>query len=139
MEVSHTLKFIKIDSPIQSPQKSSHEFSQELPVQSPKQSPEKLSKNDIPKSLNGFLRKAHRIHGTRYDYSGVKKSHFICGSELTKIPIRCTFCQYEWICTIYQHLISKWGCPNCSGLVQWDLMQFLQRGSAIQSLHPIVV
>jgi hypothetical protein len=84
----------------------------------------------IPKTLTAFHRHAHKIHGDRYDYSQVNQRHLLRATS--RIPLRCKFCRYAWSPTLYQHLIAKWSCPNCSGIAEWDLLRFLERGSMIQ-------
>jgi hypothetical protein len=83
-----------------------------------------------PKSLAAFQRQAQRVHGDRYDYSQVTPRHLL--KATSRIPVKCKFCRYTWNPTVYQHLIARWGCANCSGMSEWDLLKFIELGSTIQ-------
>jgi hypothetical protein len=76
-----------------------------------------------------FLARAHEIHGDRFDYSNVRPEH-VQGVK-SKVPLNCRICDYDWSPTIYGHIHSQYGCPNCAGKVKWVYQVFLDRAKEI--------
>jgi predicted Zn-ribbon and HTH transcriptional regulator/very-short-patch-repair endonuclease len=78
------------------------------------------------------LVRAHIIHGDNFDYSLVRKDHIV--DKYSLIPIKCTICQYAWLCSIDEHIIRKCICPNCSKHTKWTLHRFLFRAKLIHGI-----
>jgi len=80
-------------------------------------------------TLKIFLRRAYEVHGSKFNYSGIKPED-IKGNK-SKIQISCNNCQYLWTPTISDHINHGTGCPNCAGQVHWNLIRFVTRAKEI--------
>lgn len=81
-------------------------------------------------NFDRFVKKSKEIHGEKYNYDKVKLLPKLTAK--TKIPLKCNKCSYEWNTTQLQHHIhSKSGCPECSGLIAWNLEKFLKKAKEI--------
>ena len=80
-------------------------------------------------TLERFLVAAHEIHENRFDYSRVTNEH-IRGNK-SRIPVRCTLCNYSWNPTIICHLNRN--CPGCAGQAPWTLERFLSKAREIHT------
>ena len=90
--------------------------------------------NDKTASQTNFLKRARKIHGNHYDYPNIDTCITASQTNSSKIQLICNFCKYSCFLTIYQHLIQKRGCPNCSRNSEWDLLNYLKSGSEIFSV-----
>lgn len=83
-------------------------------------------KERVPKyNLDLFKVKGRVYHEDRYDYSKVKEEHI--KGVLSKVPIICRACGYEWEIVIAGHFRYKHGCLDCLDKVQWTLQKFLKK------------
>lgn len=74
-------------------------------------------------TLELFLFVAYEIHGEMFDYSQVTADHI--KTTNSNIPVKCNKCNYKWTLPIYSHINNKHGCPDCAGIVPWNLVRFL--------------
>lgn len=67
---------------------------------------------NIPWTLNRFINRAREIHDDKYDYSMITSTHI--HNALSKVPIICRSCSYQWEPLICNHINKESGCPHCS-------------------------
>lgn len=72
-----------------------------------------------------FIAHAKAKHGDKYDYSRVKYVN-----HKTKIRIVCPI-HGEFLTTPLQHLVSKNGCPKCSGKMRKSTSEFIEESKAV--------
>jgi hypothetical protein len=58
--------------------------------------------------IEQFVRRAKKIHGTKYNYSMVNKMQHGFASLRIICPIHGEFYRTSW-----NHIELKWGCPDC--------------------------
>lgn len=78
-----------------------------------------------PYTLERFVSKAKAIHGNRFDYSKLKPKDVINSSS--RVLIICTICGYEWDPRICEHINSRNGCPDCAGLLPYNVERFVKK------------
>lgn len=78
--------------------------------------------------LKKFLEEARKIHGESYDYSQVRDEDIV--RNFTKIPVACRKCGYHWLPQLNHH-IEGHGCPQCAGLIKWDLEKFIKTAKSV--------
>lgn len=83
----------------------------------------------IPWTYDRFIKRAHEIHGDKYDYSLITKEHIT--GVMAYIPLRCKQCTKEWSPTINAHVNNKHGCPRCITNAPWTLKSIKERGEHI--------
>lgn len=86
---------------------------------------------NAPWTLERFLKIAKKIHGEKYDYSKITSIHI--QTAHSKVPIKCSICDYEWETTIDVHKKGH-GCPGCANQIPWTLERFLKR---VDKIHGI--
>jgi len=59
-------------------------------------------------TMDVFLKEARKIHGSSYEYLGIKGSGY-----KRKVYICCVMCGWHWYSSMSSHLCGK-GCPQCS-------------------------
>lgn len=64
-----------------------------------------------------FIEKSALLHKNRYNYYLIKPEQ-IRGNN-SKIIINCKSCGNDWESTIFNHIVSRRGCPECSGKAPW--------------------
>ncbi len=74
-------------------------------------------------TLDIFLHRAKSIHGTKYNYLNIKDFHI--KNVMSKIPISCLTCDYNWSPTIHHHINHESGCPSCTKTLPWNSRRFL--------------
>ena len=74
----------------------------------------------------GFIEKAHKVHGNKYDYS---KVNYI--NTKTLVSIICPE-HGEFLQVPYSHLQGV-GCPKCNGGVKMNQEEFIQRANEIHN------
>lgn len=84
---------------------------------------------NAPWTLKRFLSKGVELYGDNYDYSEIHEEH-IRGKD-SRIYIKCKKCMYGWETTIHSHINGNHGCPNCAGIVTWNLERFLIRSHQV--------
>lgn len=85
--------------------------------------------NRLPWSHERFIQRAIEIHGDKYDYSLIT-SDMIKG-QVSKVPMICKTCNYQWSPRINDHINSKSGCPSCAGVLPWTYDKFIQKAKEI--------
>lgn len=82
--------------------------------------------NNIKKTLEGFIERANKVHGNKYDYSYVE---YINSKTPVKImcPIHGEFYQKP-----EKHLIGR-GCPHCGGTYKKTLEEFKNEAGQIHN------
>ena len=84
---------------------------------------------NLPWTLERFLLKANEIHGQKFNYDDITTEHII--NHLSRLPIKCTICDYNWNPRITDHINNKSGCPDCAGQAPWTYERFLQKAFKI--------
>lgn len=80
-------------------------------------------------TLSIFLERAKEVHGDKYNYDQITTKH-IHGS-LSKVPIICNLCRYNWSTSINSHINNKYGCPQCAGKIPWTYERFIKMAYSI--------
>jgi len=82
-------------------------------------------------TLEILLDKAKKLNiDERLDFSKVTEEHIYNGG-ISKIPLICKKCNYEWNPTISGIINSKSGCPYCSGRIAYTLQYLLDKAKKL--------
>jgi hypothetical protein len=85
----------------------------------------KCENNQI-KTTEEFIADARKVHGDKYDYSGVAYS-----DNKTKVLIKCNTCDYVFNPRPSDHTLHESGCPNCAGTKKLTTEEFIENAIAI--------
>ena len=69
------------------------------------------------------------MHDDKYNYSQVTEQQI--KNARSNVPISCNTCGYFWTPTVFNHINSRNGCPNCAGKARWTLDRFVMKATAI--------
>lgn len=83
----------------------------------------------VPWDLQRFTCRARQLHGAKYDYSQIAEYHF--NGKDSKVLIKCNDCGTSWKVSIQSHINCRSGCPECAGVIPWELNSFIERGRQI--------
>lgn len=83
----------------------------------------------VPWNLERFKNKANKVHGDKCDYSQITEDQI--NGVRSNVPIKCNTRQYEWKPTIHDHINGKTGCPDCAGVVPWNLERFKNKAQKV--------
>lgn len=76
-------------------------------------------------TLDRFLKFAHEIYQSRFDYSRITEGHI--KGHRSHVPITCLRCTYEWEPQISDHITQKRGCPDCNGCAPLTYDRLMKR------------
>lgn len=80
-------------------------------------------------TLEIVILRAYLVHGNKYNYNLITLEHI--HNKLSKIPIICNTCDYQWNSSIYNHINRGHGCLECANQVPWSLERFIRKGTEI--------
>lgn len=64
-----------------------------------------------PWTLVRFIKRAHELHGNKYDYAQITEDHI--KGIYSHVSIKCNTCENMWSPTIGSHISQKTGCSHC--------------------------
>lgn len=73
-----------------------------------------------------ILRRAHQLHGNKYNYDRVDET---ITSTTCTITVECNTCHYIWPVLVDAHIRKKapTGCPDCAGNAPWTHERLISR------------
>jgi hypothetical protein len=83
-------------------------------------------KTKFPLGIDGFIEKAIKVHGNKFDYSMIMEY----GDNKDYLPIRCTVCNFEFYQVASNHLGGN-GCPQCAGHYVFGTDSFIERAKNV--------
>ncbi|CAH6419611.1 Hypothetical protein HVR_LOCUS680 [uncultured virus] len=106
-------------------------FEDEVPIRSHIYSKSgcKSCNNVIPWSYEKFLQKGFETHGNKFIYDKVTPEHIMNG--MSRVPVICNDCGYEYNPTIHGHVNGKHSCPSCNNKLPWTHERFIVRAHEI--------